>query len=170
MANTIKKVKTKSSIDINDYVNAETGEYLTSELGKSGKITQVSEDSKYVIIQSDDYTVIDCDAMRYLASVLNRSEIGSIVIMNTDLKTPINLVFNNNMPHTNDTLQKALGYVSKAMFLNLIKKLIKLGILYQIKGNIMGEVRVVYMMNPLLARKRKQLDSKVFEVFKELRV
>jgi hypothetical protein len=43
----------------------------------------------------------------------------------------------------------------------------KLGVLYQIKGNIGGKIRVIYMMNPFVARKRKQLDSKVIDVFKE---
>jgi len=41
----------------------------------------------------------------------------------------------------------------------------KAGVIYQIKGNIAGEVRVIYMMNPFLARKRKTIDKEVFNVF-----
>jgi len=168
MSSEMKLVRQKKKIDVSKYVNTDTGEYLNSELTGKGSITTVSDDDRYVTISSDDYTIIDADALRYLQSLLNRSELGSLSIIASDLKTPINLVFNNNVPHTNESLQKALNINSNSTFNILIRKLMKIGVLYQIKGNIMGSVRVIYMMNPLLARKRSKLDSQVFEIFKKL--
>jgi predicted transcriptional regulator len=88
--------------------------------------------------------------------------------MASDLKTPLNLVFNHSVPHTNETLQVALDIASRSTFTLLIKKLMTLGVLYQLKGNFMGKVRVVYMMNPMLARKRSKMDAVVNDVFKKL--
>jgi len=168
MSSEMKLVRQKKKIDVSQYVNTETGEYLESELKGKGSVTTVTSDEKYVTISSDDYTIIDADALRYLQSLLNRSELGSLSIIASDLKTPINLVFNNNVPHTNESLQKALNINSNSTFNILIRKLMKIGVLYQIKGNIMGSVKVIYMMNPLLARKRSKLDSQVFDIFKKL--
>jgi predicted transcriptional regulator len=168
MSSEMKLVRQKKKIDVSQYVNTETGEYLESELKGKGSVTTITDNEKYVTISSDDYTIIDADALRYLQSLLNRSELGSLSIIASDLKTPINLVFNNNVPHTNESLQKALNINSNSTFNILIRKLMKIGVLYQIKGNIMGSVKVIYMMNPLLARKRARLDSQVFNIFKKL--
>lgn len=164
---TVKKVKRNMKINLEDYVNSDTGEELMSELKGVSFVAQ--QDTNLVYIHSDDYFTIDSKAMIYLSQFLNRSELGSINVMATDLKTVLNLVFNGNIPHTNDTLQQKLGISSTSTFTLLIRKLMKLGVLYQIKGKIMGEVRVVYMMNPFLARKRKTVDEQVVKVFDELR-
>lgn len=156
----------KVSLDLSKYVNTDTGELLTSELQKDKMVVSVTEEGNYVVITSDDYVVLDCKTVNYLSDILSRPEMQSILRMATDLKTPLNIVYNGPQPHSNDTLQKFLGYSSQAMFLKLLKKLIKEGVLYQIKGKICGEVRVIYMMNPFLARKRKTIDKEVFSVFK----
>ena len=129
----------------------------------------MSEESNFVILTSEDYAIIDSKAMTFLREHLNRSELGSVGIMIEDLKTPMNIVYNNNVPHTNESLQAVLGISSNSTFTLLMRKFIKLGVLYQIKGNIMGKVRVIYMMNPFLARKRKQLDADVVKIFKEFK-
>ena len=115
-----------------------------------------------------DYGVIvfKSELISYLQCILSRPEISSVLTMASDLNTCFNLVFNKKVPHTNETLRKALGYNSEAMFMKLIRKFIKVGVLYQIKGNIHGEVRVVYMLNPYIARKRKSIDEDVMDVFK----
>lgn len=156
----------KTTFDVTKYVNKDTGELLSSELSDSKMTVTITEKGDYVILASDDYIVLDSKAVSYLANTLSRTEFSSVMSMTTDLKTPLNLVFNGPTPHTNETLQRYLGYSSKAMFLKLIGKLMKVGVLYQIKGNIQGEVRVIYMMNPFLARKRKTVDNKVVDVFK----
>ena len=154
------------AIDLTKYVNANTGELLTSELQRDKMVVTVTEEGNYVVITSDDYVVLDCKTVNYLSDILSRTEMNNILMMATDLKTPLNIVYNGPQPHSNESLQVFLGYSSKSTFIKLLQKLIKTGVIYQIKGNIRGEVRVIYMMNPFLARKRKTIDKEVFEVFK----
>ena len=71
----------------------------------------------------------------------------------------------NNQLHSNETLQKYLDISSTSTFFALVNKLIKAGVLYQVKGLIYGEVRKIYMINPFLSKKRKVFDEKVIEVF-----
>ncbi|MFA5037066.1 MAG: hypothetical protein WC479_07820 [Candidatus Izemoplasmatales bacterium] len=168
MTSVAKKVKRVDKIDPSKYINLNTGEELQSELNGASLLS--TKDTNSYVIKSDDYTIIDSSAINFLKMYLNRSELGSIGIMSADLQTPLNLVFNNNVPHTNETLQKVLGIASNSTFTLLIKKLMRLGVLYQIKGNIMGSVRVIYMMNPFLARKRKQIDEKVVNIFIEFKM
>ena len=165
MGNIVKKVTVKKLIDPSQYVNVETGEDLTSQLNNGG--VEFHQNSEYITITSDNFTILDFNALVFLKNHLNRSELGSISIIAEDLKTPLNIVYNNSIPHSNESLQKTLNIASNSTFNLLIKKLMKLGVLYQIKGNIGGQVRVIYMMNPFVARKRKQLDSKLLNVFKD---
>lgn len=168
MGNKIVKAKEskKVNLDLTKYVNADTGELLTSELSRDKMVVTVTKEGNYVVITSDDYVVLDCKTVNYLSEVLSRTEMNNILMMTTDLKTPLNIVYNGPQPHSNESLQKFLGYSSKSTFIKLLQKLIKEGVLYQIKGRISGEVRVIYMMNPFLARKRKTIDKEVFEVFR----
>ena len=168
MGNRIIKPRERKqmAIDLTKYVNEETGELLTSELQRDKMVVTVTKEGDYVVITSDDYVVLDCKTVNYLSDILSRTEMNNILMMATDLKTPLNIVYNGPQPHSNESLQVFLGYSSKSTFIKLLQKLIKAGVIYQIKGNIRGEVRVIYMMNPFLARKRKTIDKEVFEVFK----
>ena len=162
----IKKRSTKKKqFDVGKYVNSDTGEMLSSELGKDKMSINITEEGGCVIITSDDYIVLDSKTVKYLATQLSRTEINSMIMMATDLKTPLNIVYNGPQPHTNKSLQSFLGYSSKAMFLRLLNKLMKVGVIYQLKGRIQNEVRVIYMLNPYIARKRKTIDKEVFQVF-----
>lgn len=158
---TVKKITKKVNVSPNDLVNYKTGETFDED-----KVIHITEETGYSIINYDDYTVFDSRAIAYLQSILSRPEMSSVMTMASDLNSLFNLVFNKTVPHTNETLQQHLGYNSKAMFINLIRKLIKVGVLYQIKGNIGGEVRIVYMFNPYIARKRKKINNDVMDVFK----
>ena len=157
-----------SEVDLTKYVNVETGEELLAEV--KGKSISIKEKTGYVTVHTEDYIIVNAEVMDYLKKYLNRSEIGSLHLMSEDLKTPFNIIYNNNVPHTNETLQCHLGIASNSTFNLLIRKLIKIGVLYQIKGNIMGDVRVIYMLNPFIARKRKSMDEDVMKVFKELKL
>jgi hypothetical protein len=168
MGNKIIKPRATKKIlfDVSKYVNTDTGELLSSEFTKEKVSISVTEQGDYVILSSDDYVVLDSQTVKYLNTFLTKTEIASTLMMATDLKTPFNMVYNGPFPHSNDSLQLFLGYNSKAMFLNLLQKLMKVGVLYQLKGRICGELRVVYMLNPYIARKRKTIDASVFKVFK----
>jgi predicted transcriptional regulator len=167
MATSSKAKKESIRLDVENYVNTETGETLDSALQQ--KTLTVKEEGNFVILQSDDYVVIDSEALKYMRHLLSTTDISHTVQMSANLKTPFNIVYNNNVPHTNETLQNFLGFRSKAMFLKLIKRLIKVGVLYQVKGRIMGGVRVIYMFNPLIARKRRSVDKQMMAIFCDIK-
>lgn len=169
MAGHSRKVTKNIRIDPGKYVNSETGEMMDSEL-KGVKHISANQSTDLVKVISNDYCTMDTTIMRYLSTQLNRQELGSINIMALDLKTDQNLVYNGNIPHTNETLQEKLGIASRNTFTLLIRKLMHLGVLYQLKGKIFGEVRMIYMMNPYLARKRSLINGtqiKFFDKFKD---
>ncbi len=163
----VKKVVKPSKLDLDTYVDELSGEVkLLAEIPEGVRVTQ---ESGMVIVESDDYAVLETDAMLALMKVLNNSDLCNVLKMSVATKTALNIVFNNNVPHTNDTLQKYLEIGSQSKFISLIKRLISAGVLYQIKGRIYGEVRVCYMLNPFLSRKRKVFEEKVFDVFEKFK-
>lgn len=160
-----KTIPITTPIDLDKYANIETGETLASEAAQ-GKGFTIREHTGLKTITSSDYAVIETEAILFLSRILNNSDLANVVKMSVLTRTPLNIVYaDNNYPHTHDTLQKYLEIDSKSMFIKLIRRLIKNGILYQIKGKIYGEVRVCYMLNPYLSRKRKQFESAVFDAF-----
>ena len=102
--------KKKVNLDLSKYVNTATGELLTSELKKDKMVVTVTEEGNYVVITSDDYVVLDCKTVNYLSEILSRTEMNNVLMMTTDLKTPLNIVYNGPQPHSNESLQKFLGY------------------------------------------------------------
>lgn len=163
------KVKNKVKVDLEKYVNVDTGEPLCDELSSSGSSISITSSGDLVCLNSSDYAVVDSATMKYLLSVLSYNEIGKITYMALTTKTQLNILYNNNVPHSNKSLQKYLEVKSESSFFKFLKKLIKVGVLYQIKGKIYGEVRVIYMLNPYVTRKRKTFDAKVFEIFTEFK-
>jgi hypothetical protein len=165
MAKEVKRLSEKKIIDVSVYHNEETGELLSSELGKGVTIT-VNQKSANVSISYEDYATISTKAMFMLMDVLNNSDLANTLKMSLCAKGPLSLLYNeNNQLHSNETLQRYLNISSKSSYFALINKLIKAGVLYQVKGLIYGEVRKIYMINPFLSKKRKVFDEKVIEVF-----
>jgi hypothetical protein len=163
----VSKVNETVPYDLDKYINQETGETLESEVSSDQQRVTVTKDSGMRRIDYEDYAVIDKDAVDFLSEILNRSDLACVLQMAIITKTPLNIVFNGNVPHTNESLQKYLRLNSEAMYMKLIKRLINIGILYQIKGRIYGEVRVCYMLNPFLSKKRYLFEEKVFHVFEK---
>ena len=162
----IKRVKENVVLDVSIYHNQDTGELLSSELGKGKSIT-VTQKTNGVMIDYDDYATISTEAMLQLANILINSDLANALKMSLCAQTPLSLLYNNNNQlHSNKTLQEYLEIKSEAKYFELIKKLIKAGVLYQIKGLIHGEVRKIYMINPFLSKKRKVFDEQVIKVFK----
>lgn len=164
----VTKVKTPAVLDLESYVDETSGEI--SLLAPITSKHTVYEDTGMRIIESDDYAVIETKAIMALTKILNNSDLSNVIKMSVVTKTPMNIIFNNNVPHTNDSLQKYLEIGSKSKFIELIKRLIGAGVLYQIKGKVYGEVRVCYMLNPFLSRKRKVFEAAVFDVFEKFKL
>lgn len=165
----ITPVTIKRQIDLSKYHNAETGEVLDSEL-KAGTTITVKEKTNLVTITSENYAVIDSEALLVMMKLVNNSDLANVMKMSIVTKTPLNIVYNNNVPHSNESLQKYLEVSSKSMYIKLIQRLMKAGILYQIKGLIYGEVRVCYLLNPFISRKRKNIDQELTSIFSEFKL
>lgn len=161
----VKRVTEKKVIDVSVYHNEETGELLSSELGRGVTIT-VNKKSDHVTIDYDDYATISTKAMFLLMDVLNNSDLANTLKMTLCAKGPLSLLYNdNNQLHSNESLKKYLNISSESSYFALINKLIAVGVLYQVKGLIHGKVRKIYMINPFFSKKRKVFDEKVIEVF-----
>lgn len=161
----LRKGKEVLKIDLSKYVNLETGEPLVDEMPKGTKVS-LKKDSGQTLVKYDDFAVISTDAIDYLSVVLNNSDFSNVLKMSVTTKTALNLLYNNNIPHTNASLQNYLKINSESGFIKLVQRLMKIGVLYQIKGNIYGEVRVMYMLNPFLSKKRNMIENDVISIFK----
>jgi|APFre7841882793_1041355.scaffolds.fasta_scaffold25316_1 hypothetical protein len=170
MATKITKIKSAENIDPRKYVNYETGETLDSEISNEHYSVSIGKSTGLVKIESDDYAVLDSEAYMFLAQVLNNSDLANVLRMSVTTKTALNIVFNSTVPHSNETLQKHLQIKSESKYMGLIRRLIKAGVLYQIKGLIYGEVRVCYMLNPYISRKRKTIEERVFDIFNKFTI
>jgi len=158
----VSKVSKKEVVDLESYVNIETGEVMSSEFDS----LKYDTDTGKSVVSYDDYSIISSEAVFALQDVLNDSDLAKVMKMSITLKTELNILFNDKIPHTNKTLQKYLAIRSEAMFIRLVKRLMNVGVLYQMKGLIYGKVRVIYLMNPYICRKRKVFERKVLDVFK----
>lgn len=163
-----KSISKKKSIDLNSFVNVDTGESLSSEL-KEGSSVTVNEKTGLSEVYYSDYSVISTEAILALSQILNNSDLANVVKMSVTVKTALNVIFNNNIPHTNNSLQKYLQIKSESMFLALIKRLMKVGILYQMKGRVGKEIRVFYLLNPYICRKRRTFENKILTVFEQFK-
>jgi len=160
-------VKKKRSVDLSKYAEVDTGEFLIDQL--EGTTVSIDENTSLSLISYSDYSVIETEAILVLSQILNNSDLANVIKMAVVVRTPLSIVFNNNIPHTNETLQKYLAIKSEAMYMGLIKRLMKAGILYQIKGLIYGEIRVCYIINPYICRKRRTFENKVLDIFKQFK-
>jgi hypothetical protein len=167
MSAKVKPLKNNVELDLESYVDEVTGEVKV--LAEVPEGVNMSKETGMSMITSNDYAVLETEALLELTKLLNNSDLANVIKMSVVTKTPLNIVFNNTIPHTNETLQKYLEISSKSMFMKLITRLVSAGVLYQIKGRIYGEVRVCYMLNPFLSRKRKVFENKVFDVFEKFR-
>ena len=75
MGNKIKNIKSSKNIklDLERYVNTDTGELLSSEI-KQELNYKITSEGNYVIITSDDFVVLDSKTVRYLSTELSRTE------------------------------------------------------------------------------------------------
>ena len=160
----IKKINNNvTSIDLDKYVNAETGETLLSE-AKDSKI-QVKGESNECVIDSKEYIIIDSAAYRFICKLLGKADVSRVVAMGDMVKTPLNILHTgNNKPHTAETLAKDLG-VSPSEFIKMISRLYHANVIIYVTCYKSGYNEVMYILNPTLARKRRVFDTELFKNF-----
>lgn len=161
----IRKIKINKSFDADRYAHIDTGEMLICEDNAGLKIKN-TQDSGYVTIKSSDFYSGDSVCIKYLSLVLTTSDLGYLLKLLLTPKTDYNILYhNNNIPHTNETLQKYLGFKSASMYSKFMNKLIKEGVLRKDKDIVNGKNRTTYVMNPFAGRKRKMFKELIFVGF-----
>lgn len=165
----MKKIMRNVEIDFSKYYNEETGESLAQELiGNKKKMIEIREETDLVTLgMPKNFAVIDVDTLQKLFSILSNADLAQVLKIIPLTKTEMNMLFNHSVPHTNFTLQKYLDFSSRAKFTEMIRRLIKAGVLYELKGHINGAVRKVYILNPYLSNRRKTFHNSLFDLFKD---
>jgi hypothetical protein len=116
-----------------------------------------------------NFAFINTDTLIKLTALLNNADLANLVKMIPLTKTEMNMVYNHSVPHTNSTLQEYLEIGSSSKFTYLMKRLIKAGVVYQVKGSINGAIRVVYIINPHFSNRRKTFHNSLFSIFKDFK-
>lgn len=162
----MKKVVKKQRLEVDKYVNTDTGEMLSSE---HPDIVSINiKDDNLVIVDSEEYMIIDSQALSYISDNFSPVDLGRILQMADMTYGEYNILFNKNVPHDNITLMDSLNY-SRNKFANFMKRLEKRSIIYYIMG-YKDERRVKYiMMNPHFARKRKTVHKDCLTSFQDIR-
>ncbi len=168
----MKKKETKREfIDASKYVNIETGELLSDEQGNVylEKVNKKDKNEDMVVVNYNEYVVIDSRAREFIQSKFSVVECGRIFQMCDMVKSCYNILFDKKTKqyHTKDTLMSDLDY-SRNKYASFMKRLFEESIIYYIRGMKDGKECVWIMMNPTLARKSKFFHKDCTSVFDDL--
>lgn len=160
----MKRLTFKKKIDSELYVNINTGELLSSEYN----VNSINvKHPKLIVVNSDEYVIIDSNAMRYVLHNFNSVEVGKIVQMTDMVKGDFNLLYDyeNECYYNVDELGFVLEYGRTKMF-EFIKKLTDKSICIVLKTD--RKKQKVISLNPTFARKRKSFDYNCIKHFIDL--
>jgi hypothetical protein len=164
-----KKIKTKENFNPNDYVDPNTGETIGSKLLEKGSSLQLikEKDTDFYIINSDEYIIIDSKALARVSLLLKQNELAKLLKMSDKVKTPFNIIYDNNTPYTAETLSELLEY-DMNKFYAMVRKLVKIGVLAYVVCAPSGYLKKVYLLNPTFARKGKKYHDYTKDIFPDL--
>jgi len=162
----IQQLNRKIQIDPTKYANIETGELLSEE---KQNIRSVNiPDPNLVIIHSDEYVIIDSEALRYIQTICSKPDLEKIQRMANMVKGCYNLLHDKQeIPHNPASLQNELNY-DESEFSRFMKRLLNKSIIYYIEGYKNNRKCKWIMLNPTLARKAKTYHKDCLSVFEDL--
>jgi len=163
---TQKKTKTQK-IDGEQFVDKDTGETLGSAI--PGIQTVRSVDENVVIMNSEEYVILDSQALVYIQDHFNPMDLGRIMKMTNMTQGQYNVLYKGEQPHSKQTLMTELDY-SRNKFSNFLKRLEMKSIIYYIVGYVDGKRVRHIMLNPNLARKRKTIHKDCLNSFQDIRL
>lgn len=161
-----KSVFSKSKLDSSKYVNIDTGESLSTEEPGITSINKITPDLK--IISSKEYVVIDSQALSYITRQFSTVDLGNILAMADMVRGNYNIVYDNDIPHTKDTLRKRLDY-SVNKFRDLLSRLYKGGVISYLHSYVNGKECKFIILNPYIARKQKTYHVDCLTLFQDFR-
>ena len=162
----MKKSINHKNIDGNDFVHKETGETLESFAPGVRSVKQVDENM--IILDSDEYVILDSAALSYVQDNFSPTDLGRIMKMTDMTYGEFNILYNGIIPHTTSSLMEELEY-SRNKFSNFMTRLHKKSIIYYIEGYFDGKKKKYIMLNPHLARKRKTFNKQCVSVFENIK-
>lgn len=156
------------SNDLKEFVHPNTGETLESAVGTITSINTKDED--FVIIDGEDFVIVEKGALNYLESILTVSEMNYVRSMVSMVRGEYNVLHSNEHEAlTRKTLQDEIQ-VAKTTFVKLMSKLHKEGVVGYLDLYIKKGKKVKYVvMNPTLARKTKRIRVETAKLFRDLR-
>lgn len=126
------------------------------------------KDGDLRIMDSKEYVIIDHYALAYIKANFTPAEYGRILLMSDMTYGKLNaLVDDMDMLHTDQTLQEAIDYTRNA-YRVFMKKLYKKGIIWYLMGCSGGREIKVIILNPHLARKRKDIHVNCLKHFQDI--
>lgn len=162
----MKKKAIKKKVDGDQYVDKDTGEMLSS--AHPGIRSTNSVDPDMIIMNSDEYVILDSKALQYVQEHFSSVDLGRIMKMTDMTYGEYNILYNGNDPHNKVTLMEELEY-SRNKFANFMKRLEMKSIIYYISG-YKNNRRIKYiMLNPHLARKRKTIHKECLTSFQDIK-
>lgn len=162
----MKKKTTTQKIDGNQFVDKDTGETLKSAVPDIRSVNTVDEN--VVIMNSDEYVIIDSAALAYIQENFSPTDLGRIMKMTDMTYGEYNVLYNGVTPHTTTTLMEELEY-SRNKFANFMKRLHRKSIIYYLEGYVDDKKKKHIMLNPHLARKRKTFNKQCITVFEDIK-
>jgi hypothetical protein len=155
-----KAVVTKKKMS--NLVDMETGEVLAPDTTVNIK----NED--LVIVNSEEYVIIDSSALQYILSNFSHVDYGRILKMADMTNGTFNILYQDRkFPHTDLTLMAELKY-TRNKYADFMKRLYRKSVISYIYTVIDGKEYKYIMLNPNLARKRKTIDKTCLAYFSKL--
>jgi hypothetical protein len=160
----MQRLNRKSSLQLDKYVNVETGEQLIREYPTISSINYYDQD--LIMIDSKEYAIIDSYALDAIAPKFSSTELGKILLMSRMIKGKFNALHTTKgKAHTKDSLMTALDY-KKSSFAEFIKKLLQENIIQYVYDDLQENISLI-MFNPYIARKSKTLERTCVACFKD---
>ena len=164
---TIRYLKNEEKINADEYANYSTGGTLHDDVD-GDTVKRAKKPTKFEI-DSNNYVVFDALAVDYLCQELNSSDMAKVMKMGNMVYGDCSVVVRqeNKIAHSSETLSEALGMeISK--FYNMVRKLVRKGILSYCVCAPSGYVQKIYMLNPYIVRKNKRFNAGLHDFFSDI--
>lgn len=160
-----RNIVVRQALNTTQYVNTNTGETLASE---HPNITSVNKKIKDLqIVSSDEFIVIDSNALRYVQSYFTKVEYARILDMANMVRGNYNCLYLDGRPCSLSDLSVYFGY-TRNIFAKFVSKLQEHSIINVIIGSKNNTPHAQVMLNPTLARKSKTFHTDCLSMFDDL--
>jgi hypothetical protein len=158
---------TNNSIRGDEYENPLTGATLHDDV--EGDRVYHKKQTGTFHIDSNNYVIFDDAAAAYLCRELSDPDYARVVKIGSMLYSDCSVVYNREKrtAHSSETLSTALN-MDLNKFYVMVRKLVKKNILSYCVCAPSGYVQKIYMLNPYIIRKTKNLNCELHSFFRDV--